>query len=50
LLLASWSEARDEFDLSASNNLIAPSVPILFAVLSENEVKQQVYYRRDQVK
>jgi hypothetical protein len=33
---------RDEFDLSASDNLTAPSSPILFPVLGENEMKQQV--------
>jgi hypothetical protein len=33
---------RDVFDLSASDNLIAPSSPILLPVLSENEMKQQV--------
>jgi hypothetical protein len=32
---------RDEFDLSASDNLMAPSVPISFSVLSEDEMKQQ---------
>jgi hypothetical protein len=36
------SEARDEFDLSASDNLIAPSLPILFSVLSENDMKASV--------
>jgi hypothetical protein len=31
------SDARDEFDLSASDNLTVPSVPIVLPVLSENE-------------
>jgi hypothetical protein len=30
------SEVRDEFNLSASANLTAPSFPAAFAVLSEN--------------
>ena len=38
------SEARHEFDLSASDNLMAPSLPILLSVLRENEMKQQVCY------
>jgi hypothetical protein len=33
---------RDVFDLSASDNLTAPSGPIGLSVLSENEVMQQV--------
>jgi hypothetical protein len=32
----------DEFALSASDNLVAPSLPMLLPVLSENEMKQQV--------
>jgi hypothetical protein len=40
----------DEFDLSASANLIAPSSPMLFSVLSEYEMNQQVCYRSDRVK
>jgi hypothetical protein len=28
------------FDLSASDNLTAPSLPILLAVLSKNQIKQ----------
>jgi hypothetical protein len=32
---------REEFDLSASDNLMTPSLPSLFAVLSENQMKQQ---------
>jgi hypothetical protein len=40
-------EAREEFDLSASDNLMAPSAPILLAVLSENEMKQQLIYMQD---
>jgi hypothetical protein len=35
------SEVRDEFDLSASHNLAAPSTPMLLPVLSENEMKLQ---------
>jgi hypothetical protein len=46
---------REVFDLSASDNLTAPSLPILLAVLSENEMKevqmkQQVGYRKDRAK
>jgi hypothetical protein len=37
---------RDELDLSASDNLMAPSVPSLSPVLSENEMKQQVLLMR----
>jgi hypothetical protein len=33
------SEVTDEFILSASDNLIAPSAPMLLSVLSENEMK-----------
>jgi hypothetical protein len=33
----------DEFDLSASNNWIAPFVRILLSVFSENETKQACY-------
>jgi hypothetical protein len=43
------SEARDEFDLSASDNLIAPSLPIKFTVLSKNEMKNRVGYLQDRV-
>jgi hypothetical protein len=46
MLLPRWSVARDVFDLSASDNFIAPSSPMLFSVLSENEMKQQIYYLR----
>jgi hypothetical protein len=35
-------DLRDELDLSASDNALAPSMSILFPVLSENEMKQQV--------
>jgi hypothetical protein len=42
LLLKRLSEVRDVFSLSASDNLIAPSSPILLPVLNENEMKQQV--------
>jgi hypothetical protein len=38
LLRVRSSEVRDVFDMSASNSLLAPSLPIL--VLSENEMKQ----------
>jgi hypothetical protein len=31
------SEVREEFDLSASDNAIAPSLPITFPEFSENE-------------
>jgi hypothetical protein len=39
------SEVRDVFDLSASDNLITPSSPILCAVVSENEMKLKQYTR-----
>jgi hypothetical protein len=39
-------EVRDEFDLSASANLMAPSLPILLPVLSENQMKQQAVLLR----
>jgi hypothetical protein len=39
------SFVRDAFDLSASDNEIAASVPILVSLFSENEMKQQVCYR-----
>jgi hypothetical protein len=38
LLLLRFSEVRDEFDLSASDKLIPPSVPISLSELSENEI------------
>jgi hypothetical protein len=41
------SEVRVEFDLSALNNLIPPSAPILLPVKSENEMKQLACYSRD---
>jgi hypothetical protein len=41
------SEVRDVFDLSASDNWIAPSLPILFTVLSEHEMKQATNAERD---
>jgi hypothetical protein len=45
------SKVRDEFNLSASDNLMAPSSHMLLAVLSENEMNQlQFWYRRDGVK
>jgi hypothetical protein len=34
------------FDLSASNNSIAPVVPILLPIQSENEMKQKVLLLR----
>ena len=40
------SEVSVVFDLSASNNLIAPSLPIVLPVLSENEMKQWVLQLR----
>jgi hypothetical protein len=42
LLQSKSSKVRDVFDLSASDNLIAPAVPILLSVLSENEMKKYV--------
>jgi hypothetical protein len=39
---------RDVFALSALDNSVAPSVPILSSVLGVNKMKQQVsLYRRD---
>jgi hypothetical protein len=35
------SVVRDVFNLSASDNLVTPSLPILFSEFSENELKQQ---------
>jgi hypothetical protein len=35
------SEVREEFDLSASDNLIAPSESILLSVFSENQMKEK---------
>jgi hypothetical protein len=35
------SEVRDELDFSASDNLIAPSVQMLFPVLSEDEMSNK---------
>jgi hypothetical protein len=49
-LLLILSEMSDEFDLSASASLIAPSVPTLVAAFSENQMKKQVCYSRDRVK
>jgi hypothetical protein len=40
---------RDEFDSSASDNLLAPSTPILVAVLSEKRSDKSVIYSRDKV-
>jgi hypothetical protein len=39
LLQLRSSSVRDEFDSSASNNFMVPSVPIQQSVLSENEMK-----------
>jgi hypothetical protein len=50
MLLRSESCMRDEFDLSASDNSVAPEIQILLSVLSENEMKQQVCYSREPVK
>jgi hypothetical protein len=44
VLLPRLSKVRDVFDLSASDNLIPPSLPISLPVLCENEMKQQVCY------
>jgi hypothetical protein len=41
MLLLSGSDMRDEFDLSASDNLMAPAVQMSVSILSENEMKQQ---------
>jgi hypothetical protein len=38
------SEMRDVFDLSASDNLMAPSLPISLPVLSVNEENYYVSY------
>jgi hypothetical protein len=35
---------RDEFDMSASDNLVTPSLPMQSSVLSVNEMKQQLRY------
>jgi hypothetical protein len=35
------SDMRYEFDLSTSINLVSPFMPILFSVLSENEVNSK---------
>jgi hypothetical protein len=35
---------RVEFDLSASDNLVAPLVTMSLSVLSEDELKQQICY------
>jgi hypothetical protein len=43
-LLPRESEVREEFERSASDNTVAPSLPISLPVSSENELKQQVYY------
>jgi hypothetical protein len=46
LLQLRSSAVRDEFDLSTSDNLIAPSTPTLLPVLSQNETKQQMLLLR----
>jgi hypothetical protein len=38
------SEVREAFDLSASDNLTIPEVPILFAVLNEKDEQQKECY------
>jgi hypothetical protein len=38
---------RGRCDSSASDNLMAPSVPILLAVLGENEINHCISYPRD---
>jgi hypothetical protein len=43
-VLLKRSERRAVLDLSASDNSIVPSLPNAFSVLSENEMKKQVYY------
>jgi hypothetical protein len=50
LLPLRLSQVRYKFDLSASPSLRAPSAPILFAVLSEHEMKNEVCYRGDRDK
>jgi hypothetical protein len=40
-MLCNSNEVRDEFDLSASDNLMAPTAPRLSSVLSENQMKQK---------
>jgi hypothetical protein len=42
MLLLRLSEVRVEFNMSTSDNLIAPSLLILLPVLSENHMKSQV--------
>jgi hypothetical protein len=45
------SEVRVVFDFSASDNWIAPSIPILLPVLSENsKLIKQIYCHRDRAK
>jgi hypothetical protein len=39
MLLLRLSQVRVEFDLSASDNLLTPYLLMLFALLSENEMK-----------
>jgi hypothetical protein len=40
------SFVRDVFDWSASDNLVIPSIPILLAVSSKNEMKQSLLQLR----
>jgi hypothetical protein len=44
------SEVRVEFDLSASDNWIAPSTPILLSVSSEDETKRLLPSRMSSVR
>jgi hypothetical protein len=41
-LLKRASVVRDVLDWSASDNVLAPSLPIVFTVMSENEMKNKV--------
>jgi hypothetical protein len=43
LLPPKLREVRDVFDFSASDNVIAPSFPILEPASSENEIKERGY-------
>jgi hypothetical protein len=49
--LLQWrlSEVRHGIELSASDNLIIPSSPILLPVSSENELGQQILYCGERV-
>jgi hypothetical protein len=52
LVLLILSEVREEFNLSASDNWITPSLPIKLPVLSENETEaiKQLLYRLSSVR